>query len=390
MCLPPGYEKSGRCCKLKKSLYGLKQSPRAWFERLRVVMRDLGYNQGNGDHTLLIKITNNKVNILLIYVDDMVIAGDDEMEIKKLKKRLADEFDLKDLGKLRYFFGVEFVRSKEGLVMCQRKYTIDLLKETRKLGCRPTSTLVEHNYKMSIKDGKTLSKKEKEVYQRLVGKLIYLTLTRPDITYAVNLVSQFMHVPTDIHLQATEGIFCYLKKHPNKRLLFTKSSDMRIEGYSDADWAGSIDTRRSTTGYCIYLGGNLIIWRSKRQTVCARSSADAEYRVVAMKTADLLWLKILLRDIGIRVDEPMKIFCDNKIAINLANNPIMHNKIKYMKIDWHFIRENIDSKELILPYVRSEDQVADVFTKWLSCGVFERNISTLSMFDIYAHLEEEC
>ncbi|CAN6477878.1 unnamed protein product [Victoria cruziana] len=309
--------------------------------------------------------------------------------MQKLKRRLADEFDLKDLGKLRYFIGVKFAKSK-GLVMCQMKYTLELLKETRKLGCRPASMPVELNHKLSIKDDTTLSEKEKGIYQPLVGKLICLTLIRPNITYAVNLVSQFMHACTDIHLQATERILCYHKKNPGKELLFTKSSHMRIEGYSDIDWAGSIDTRRSTTGYCIYLGGNLVIWRSKRQIVCTRSSAEAEYRAVVMGTTELYWLKILLRDIGIKVDEHMKMFCDNKAAINLANNPVMYDRTKHVEIDRYFIREKIDSKELILSYVRYEDQVADIFIKGLSCGVFERNVSKLDMFDMYAHFEGEC
>ncbi|CAN6461482.1 unnamed protein product [Victoria cruziana] len=339
-------------------------------------MRDLGYNQGNSDHTFFVKIINDKISILLIYVDDMIITAYDEIEIQKLKRRLVVEFDLKDLKKLKYFLGIEFVRSKEGLVMCQKKYTIDLLKDTGKLGSRPASMPVEHNHKLSIKDGNTLSEKEKGVYQRLVGKLIYLTLTKPNIIYTINLISQFMHAPTDINLQAAERILCYLKKNPGNGLLFTKSSDMRIEG-------------RSTTGYCVYLGGNLVIWRSKRQSVCTRSSAEVEYRVVAIRTIELLWLKILLRDIGIRVDEPMKMFCHNKAVINLANNPIMHDKTKHMEIDRYFIREKIDSKELILPYMRSEDQVAGIFIEGLFCRVFERNVSKLGMFDMYAHLEGE-
>ncbi|CAN6448059.1 unnamed protein product [Victoria cruziana] len=378
MHMPPGYVNTGKCYRLKKALYSLKQSPRTWFERLRVVMKNMNFKQGNSDHTLFIKSDGERRCILLVYVDDMIITGSDKEEILRLKQCLLKEFDLKDLGKLRYFFGVEFARSKNGLTMSQRKYTLDLLKETDKIGCRPITTPVENNHKM-----------KKVKYQRLVEKLIYLTLIRPDIIFVVNVVSQFMHAPTDVHMRATERILCYLKKNPGKGLLFTKSENMCIEGHSDADWAGSVDTRRSTTGYCIFLGGNLVIWRSKRQTVCARTSADAEYRAVAMKIIELLCLKIVLRDLGMETTQPKKMFCDNKAAINLANNLVLHDRMKYVELDRHFIRKKIDSKELVLSYVRSEDQVADMFTKGLPNGDFERNVTKLGMFNMYAQLEGE-
>ncbi|CAN6458627.1 unnamed protein product [Victoria cruziana] len=349
MHMPPGYMNIGKCCRLKKALYGLKQSPRTWFERLRVVMKNINYKQGNSDHTLFIKFDEERRCILLVYVDDMIITGSDKEKNLRLKQCLSEEFDLKGLGNLRYFFGVEFVRSKNGLTISQRKYTLELLKETGKIRCRRITTLVENNHKMSK-------------YQRLVGKLIYLTLTRPDITFAVNVVSQFMHAPTDVHMRATKRILCYLKKNPGKGLLFTKSENMCIEGHSDADWAGPVDTRRSTTGYCVFLDGNLAIWRSKRQTVCARSSAEAEYRAVVMGITKLLWLKIVLRDLGMEATQPMKMICDNKTTINLANNPVLHDQMKHVELVRHFIREKIDSKELVLSYVRSE-------IKWLICSL---------------------
>ncbi|XP_049936825.1 retrovirus-related Pol polyprotein from transposon RE2 isoform X2 [Nymphaea colorata] len=387
MSMPPGYVQSGKCCHLKKALYGLKQSPRAWFERLRIVMKTNGYKQGNCDHTLFIKQRDGLVSLLLVYVDDMIVTGDDEEEKRKMKERLAAEFDLKDLGKLRYFLGIEIARSETGLVISQRKYTLDLLKETGKLGCRPFLTPMESGTKISIKTGNILDEEGKGRYQRLVGKLIYLTLTRPDITYAVNVLSQFMHAPTDCHWKSAERVLGYLKNNPGKGLLYTQQDQLNIEGYSDADWAGCTDTRRSTTGYCILLGGNLVVWRSKRQEVCSRSSAEAEYRAVAMGVTEMLWLKILLAHIGVETEEKMKMYCDNKSAINLANNPVLHDRTKHVEIDRHFIRERIDSKELILPYMKSEDQIADVLTKALCTSQFEKNVSKLCMFDMYAKLE---
>lgn len=221
ICLPHNYDKSRKYCKLRKALCSLKQSPRAWFDRLRTVMRSTNYLQGNSDHALFVRCVDRKVSIFVVYVDDMIVTGDHKGDIVKLKKCLADKFDLKDLSKLRYFLGVEFTKSNEGLVICQRKYTLDLLKETRKFGSRPVSI-------------------------------------------PVNLVSQFMYASTDKHIQAAERILSYLKKNPGKDLLFAKSNDLRIKGYSDADWARSVNIQRSTTRYCVFLIGNLVIWRNKR------------------------------------------------------------------------------------------------------------------------------
>ncbi|XP_049936458.1 retrovirus-related Pol polyprotein from transposon RE1 isoform X4 [Nymphaea colorata] len=316
--------------------------------------------------------------------------GDDKEEIARLKGLLSTEFDLKDLGKLKYFLGIEIARSGTTLVLSQRKYTLDLLNETGKLGCRPASTPIDAGHKLGSKDGELLCEEAKGRYQRLVGKLIYLTLTRPDITFAVNVMSQFMHAPTDMHLKAVDRILCYLKKNPGKRLLYVQQRSLEVEGYSDANWAGCVDTRRSTSGYCVYLGGNLVVWRSNRQDVCSRSSAEAEYRAVATGVSELLWLKILLTDIGIEIEGPMRMYCDNKSVINLANNPVLHDRTKHVEIDRHFIRERIDAKELMLPYMKSEDQTADILTKALSVTPFERNVSKLGMFDMYAQLEEEC
>ncbi|KAG8485617.1 hypothetical protein CXB51_018939 [Gossypium anomalum] len=182
MKLPPGLKfvkGSNKVCKLNKFLYGLKQSPRAWFERFTKVIIKNGYKQFLADHTLFIKVTfTNKKAILIVYVDDIILTGDDEEEISNLKKLLNSKFETKDLGKLRYFLGMEVARSKEGLVINQRKYVLDLLKETSFLGSKPANTPMEANLRFNKEDGSLV---DKDKFQRLVGKLIYLSLTRPDI-----------------------------------------------------------------------------------------------------------------------------------------------------------------------------------------------------------------
>ena len=218
MELPPGFGNSqtdGKVCKLKKSLYGLKQSPRAWFDRFKRVVVGMGYSQCNGDHTVFYMHRKAHITILAVYVDDIVITGDDAEEIKYLKERLGKAFEVKDLGPLRYFLGIEIARSSKGIILTQRKYVLDLLNETGMLGCRPVASPIDRNHKISADSGDPVNK---ESYQRLVGRLIYLCHTRPDISYAVSVVSQYMHDPRAGHMEAFYRVLRYLKGSPGKGL----------------------------------------------------------------------------------------------------------------------------------------------------------------------------
>jgi hypothetical protein len=185
----------------------------------------------------------------------MIVTGNDQDEISSLQKYLASEFEMKQLGNLKYFLGIEVARSKHGIFLCQRKYTIDLLSETGLLGCKPVDTPIEQNH-MLFQCSNSASI-DKGRYQRLVGKLIYLSHTRPDITYAVNVVSQFMHDPRKAHMDAVERILRYLKSNPGKGILFSNHGNLKVEGYTDADWAGSKNDKRSTSGYFTFVGGIL-------------------------------------------------------------------------------------------------------------------------------------
>ena len=198
---------------------------------------------------------------MIVYVDDIVVIGDDQEEMAQLKNHLAREFEIKDLGKLRYFLGIEVARSQKGIFISQRKYILDLLTETGMLGFKPAESPVESNHRLQKGAGEPV---DKERYQRLVGRLIYLSHTRPNIAYAVSLVSQFMHDPRKTHMEAVSRILCYLKSAPGKGLLFSNNGHLRIESFIDADWAGSLDDRRSTSGYCTLVGGNLVTWKSKK------------------------------------------------------------------------------------------------------------------------------
>ncbi|TYK19609.1 Cysteine-rich RLK (receptor-like protein kinase) 8 [Cucumis melo var. makuwa] len=276
---------------------------------------------------------------------------------------------------------MEVARSKEGISVSQRKYTLDLLTETGMLGCRPADTPIEFNCKLGNSDDQVPV--DKEQYQRLVGKLIYLSHTRPDISFAVSVVSQFMQAPYEKHMEAVNRILRYLKNTPGKGLMFRKTNRKTIEAYTDSDWAGSVIDRKSTSGYCTFVWGNLVTWRSKKQSVVARSSAEAEYRAMSLGICEEIWLQKVLSDLHQECETPLKLFCDNKAAISIANNPVQHDRTKHVEIDRHFIKERLDSGSICIPYIPSSQQIADVLTKGLLRPHFDLCVSKLGLIDIY-------
>ncbi|RVW25377.1 Retrovirus-related Pol polyprotein from transposon TNT 1-94 [Vitis vinifera] len=248
--------------------------------------------KNQADHTLFVKKSHaGKLAILIVYVDDIILSGNDMGELQNLKKYLSEEFEVKDLGNLKYFLGMEVARSRKGIVVSQRKYILDLLKETGMLGCKPIDTPMDSQKKLGI---------EKEM----------------------SAVSQFMHSPTEEHMEAVYRILRYLKMTPGKGLFFRKTENRDTEVYSDADWAGNIIDRRSTSGYCSFVWGNLVTWRSKKQSVVARSSAEAEYRALAQGICEGIWIKRVLSELGQTSSSPILMMCDNQAAISIAKNPV--------------------------------------------------------------------
>lgn len=384
MEIPPGFgtqETIGKVCKLKKSLYGLKQSPGACFGRFKKEVCSMGYKQSSADHTLFFKHHLGKITILAVYVDDIVITGDDQVEMNWLKKALAKAFEIKDLGCLHYFLGIEVAYGSEGIYLSHRKYILDLLNEVGLLHCKPATTPIEQNHQVMADVGEPVDKHQ---YQRLVGRLIYLSHTRPGIAYAVSIVSRYMHDPRSGHLNAVNRILRYLKGCPGKGILFSDHGHLGIEGYTDADWAGCLDDRRSTSGYCMFVGGNLVSWRSKKQSVVARSTAEAEFRSMASGLCEAMWLRILLSELGLYDSAPLRLYCDNQATINLVNNPVHHDRTKHIEIDRHFIREKLEQGALHISFVKSGDQLADVLTKGVSVVSFEKLCSKMGLINIFA------
>uniref|UniRef100_A0A2N9ED05 Integrase catalytic domain-containing protein n=1 Tax=Fagus sylvatica TaxID=28930 RepID=A0A2N9ED05_FAGSY len=302
--------------------------------------------------------------------------------IAHVKQSLGKVFDVKDLGALKYFLGIEVARSRHGISLSQRKYTLDLLQDTGMLGCRPASTPMDPNLKLSVESGELLS--NPSMYQRLVGRLIYLTNTRPDLTFAVSVVSQFMHAPRTSHLDAVHHILRYVKTSPGLGLFYSAGHQSGLSCFTDADYAGSQTDRRSTTGLSTFYGNHLISWKSKKQTVVSRSSAEAEYRAMAQGTCEILWLRSICNELGFMETDSSQLFCDNKSAIMLASDSVLHERSKHIEVDIHFIREKVRSGIIIPSFVPSSEQTVDVFTKPVGPSLLQSSIVKLGLIDIFA------
>ncbi|KAM2985169.1 hypothetical protein FF2_005608 [Malus domestica] len=360
---PPGFSDPNyphHVCKLKKSLYGLKQAPRAWFDKLFQSLQSLGFTQSSSDASLFV-LKAPVLVVVLIYVDDILVSGPDSSACHLFIQKLSSLFLAKDLGPLHYFLGLEVQRTTEGLFLHQGKYLLDLLHKTKMEGAKPYST---HLGTVKLDHSGTPLANLTE-YRSIVGGLQYLTWTRPDISFAVNQVCQFMHTPTDLHLQAAKRILRFLKGTSSHGIWFLKGH-LTLSAYSDADWAGCPFDRRSTSGFCVYLGSNLVSWSAKKQSIVVRSSTEAEYRSLAHIAAEITWICKVFRDFGFSFTLQPTIWCDNISAISLASNPVFHARTKHVEIDYHYIRELVLANLIKIQYVCSQDQIADIHTKSLS------------------------
>ncbi|CAL1383720.1 unnamed protein product [Linum trigynum] len=382
MKLPPGMEIPGKACKLKKSLYGLKQAERQWYARLTDALIRFGFNQSFSDYSLFTKKTSQGITIILVYVDDIILSGDDQDMIQEAKDFLSKEFKVRDLGKLKYFLGLEIARSSAGISVTQRKYCLDLLIDTGFLSSKPSKTPSDMKTRLSqFNDEESEDPYE---YKSLVGRLSYLTTTRPDISYSVQQLCQFQAQPKKSHLKASHRILMYLKNSPGQGLFFASNTDFTLTGYSDSDWGACPDTRRSITGYCTFLGDSLITWKAKKQAIVSKSSSEAEYRALSQLSCEIQWITQLLKDLNVEYQGPATVFCDNKSTIHMAENPVFHERTKHIEIDYHVIRERVKSKLISLKYVCTDRNLADIFTKGLSAHRFKWILFKLGVYDIYS------
>ncbi|CAL1374490.1 unnamed protein product [Linum trigynum] len=388
MALPPGLQVSdadkNKVCKLTKSLYGLKEASRQWFAKLSATLEELGYKKSNSDYSLFTKHENKNFTALLVYVDDIILTGNCFSEIQKVKQFLDDKFTIKDLGNLKYFLGMEVSRSDSGIHLCQRKYTLDLLSDTGYLASKPATTPSVPGTHLSSNDGELLDSAAHSSYRTLIGRLQYLCNTRPDICYTVNQLSQYIDFPRTSHEQATHRLLRYLKTNPAKGLFFPSNSNIKLTAFSNSDWAGCPDTRRSVTSFCVFLGSSLISWRSKKQQTVSRSSAEAEYRALADTSQELQWMTSLFQQLPVQPQQPYFIYCDSLLAVKMTENPVQHERTKHIEVDCHFTRDQVLANKLKVQHVSTTLQLADPFTKALPVHTFVDLISKLNMKSIHA------
>ena len=359
-------------CRLKHSLYGLKQAPRCWNSVLDKALKEIGFIQSASDPCIYIA-TDGEPFLIGVYVDDMLLAGKSKKQINNIKSTLSKRFDMKDLGELNHFLGVQVVQDhKNGTIWIgQPTYTQGMLKRFGMENCKHVATPVETGTKLQKATEKS-DRVDKSHYQSIVGSLLYLsTRTRPDITFAVGLVARYCSDPTSQHLTAVKRILRYLQGTLKHGLLFRRSDSSNIIGYSDADWGGDRDDSKSTTGYLFQIGGTSISWQSKKQTCVALSTAEAEYVALSAAAQEAVWLKQLNQDLT-RTDAPIKIFEDNQSAIAIAKNPQFHGRVKHISIKYHFVREQVNNKNIALKYCRTSDMIADMLTKGLGRIQFEK------------------
>lgn len=370
---PPGFHEgsANTVCQLHRSLYGLKQAPRAWYTRLSEELSKLEFTPSLADPALFIRDAKGVRVYMLVYVDDCLLVAPEgnTAVLEDIISSLRSAFDIKNMGEPQLFLGMEISRKREErkLMLSQHRYITELVTKYNLLEGRNRNVPLSNSITLQ-RDGRPLDR-EKFNYSEMIGSLLYLSIcTRPDIAYAVGALARYMSAPTVEHWSSGLGILRYLSGTRNTGLMF--DSPARLIGYCDADFAGDIDTRRSTTGYTFIFGGAAVSWSSKLQPTVAASTCEAEYMAASAATKEALWLNKLLTDF--RIDSaPVLIFGDNQGALSLIRNPVTSTRSKHIDVQHHFVRERVARGEIDFQYCATDRQVADVFTKALPFTKFE-------------------
>ena len=370
---PPGFENKefpNHVFKLDKALYGLKQAPRAWYERLSNFLLENSFRRGKVDNTLFLKSKGEHLLIVQVYVDDIIFGATHNDLCEEFSKMMRSEFEMSMMGELKFFLGLQIKQTSNGTMIHQQKYVKELLKRFGMESAKPIDTPISPSTRLEMDDGSPSV--EDKYYRGMIGSLLYLTASRPDIVFSVGLCARFQSKPKESHLKAIKRIFRYLKHTPDLALWYPRGCNFNLVGYADADYAGFLVDRKSTSGMAHFLGPCLVSWATKKQHSIALSTTEAEYVAAASCCAQLLWIRQQLKDFCVDIG-CIPIYCDNTSAINIAKNPCQHKRTKHIDIRHHFLRDNVEKGLISINFCASENQIADIFTKALSREKFEKN-----------------
>ena len=363
---PPGFEDArfpNHVYFLDKALYGLKQAPRAWYDCLSDYLASQGYRRGTIDKTLFLKEQKGELLIVQVYVDDIIFGSTNRDLVESFKETMSKRFNMSLIGELKFFLGLQINQKEEGIEIHQQKYLKEILQKYEMESSKPFPTPLSITTKLD--QGTESAKVNETSYRGMVGSLMYLTASRPDILFATSLCARFQCDPRESHLSMIKRIFRYLKGSDNLCLWYPKFSNFNVVGFTDADYAGFLVDRKSTSGMAQFIGPCLVSWGSKKQNSIALSTTEAEYIAAAACCSQLLWLKQQLEDYGVKLDT-LEIKCDNTSAINVSKNPVHHSRTKHIDVRHHFLRDHVEKGNIMLTHCRTEEQLADIFTKGLS------------------------
>ncbi|GJR21701.1 retrovirus-related pol polyprotein from transposon TNT 1-94 [Tanacetum coccineum] len=371
MAQPPGFidfEKSiHHVYKLKKALYGLKQAPKAWYDRLKAFLIKHEYKMGMVDNSLFTKKKISNLIIVQIYIDDIICGSTCQDICDEFAKIMHDKFEMSMMGELNFFLGLQIKQMEDGIFFNQSKYIKEMLKKFGLEESKPMKTPMSSDTKLT-KDEECESV-DSTKYRGMIGSLLYLTASRPDIMFSVCLCARFQEAPKTSHLEAVKRIFRYIKGTTHLGLWYPKGTGIETVVYADSDHAGDYVDRKSTSGICTFVGCCLTSWFSKKQTALAISTTEAEYVSAGKACQQALWMKQALIDYDVRLDD-VPIMCDNKGAIDLSKNPVQHSRTKHIEIHHHFLHDNVQKGHISIKKVSSVKNIANILTKPLKNELF--------------------
>ncbi|KAI3499752.1 hypothetical protein L1887_35561 [Cichorium endivia] len=378
---PPGFESKihpNHCYVLDKAVYGLKQAPRAWYETLTKFLKESNFKQGSVDPTLFRKKVGTHLMLVQIYVDDIIFGSTDPNLSKDFEKLMKSKFQMSMMGKINFFLGLQIKQSKEGIFINQQKYTKSLLERFRMTNCSKSKVPLPAGTRLNPSLDKP--KTDIQQYRSMIGSLLYLTASRPDIMFSVCNCARYQADPREPHLAAVKTIFRYLHGTPAYGLWYPANSGFYIQAYSDSDLDGCSIDRKSTSGGCQFLDEKLISWQSKKQTCVSISTVEAEYVAATACTSQIIWIQSQLKDYPINMRK-IPLFCDSQSAIRICHNPVQHSKTKHIALCYHFIKSHVEEGNIEVHFVHTTEQLADIFTKALNEKAFTRIVRGLGMID---------